>query len=134
MLSTGKDLDIAGKAEENLKTFMKIASGEQEFKFASQQISEDLGKNILLDRRFLQNKISEADLICKEDKEKGKQHIIEHTELYNAQKSLNYAYSERKKLWEQGWDSKLGDEYRAGMTKSTLNTMSEQEEAKDHSV
>ena len=105
MLSTGRsDLDIAGKAKENLEAFMKIASGEQEFKFASQQISEDLGRNILLDRRFLQSEVTEADLICKNDKEKGKQHIIEHTELYAAQRSLNYVYSERKKLWEQGWD------------------------------
>ena len=57
MLSTGRsDLDIAGKAKENLEAFMKIASGEQEFKFASQQISEDLGRNILLDRRLDQPK------------------------------------------------------------------------------
>ena len=129
MLSMGKtDMDIAEKAIENIKTFLKVATGEKEYKFASEQISEDLSKNILLDKKFLQTKIDEIDLECSKDETKTKTLTLEYTENYSNQRSLNYAYSERKKLFQMGWDSKIGEEYRAGLAKESLNKLQEEEE------
>jgi hypothetical protein len=123
MLSTGKDISVTEKAEENLKTFIKVATGEEEFKFASETISKDLGRNILTNRRFLQEKVTNADTKCKEDEICKKINTLAHVELYTSQRSINYAYSERKKLFEAGWDSKLGEEYRAGLTDNTLELL-----------
>ena len=123
MLSTGKDMTVTEKAEENLKTFIKVATGEEEFKFASETISEDLNSNILRNRRFLQEKVREADTKCKEDEICRKINTLEHVEIYTSQRSINYAYSERKKLFEAGWDSKLGEEYRAGLIDNTLELL-----------
>ena len=111
MLSMGKtNLDIAEKAIENIKTFLQVATGEKEYKFASEQISEDLSKNILLDKKFLQTKIDEIDIECAKDDTRAKTLTLEHVENYSNQRSLNYAYSERKKLFQMGWDSKIGEE------------------------
>lgn len=128
MLSMGKtDMDIAEKAIENIKTFLKVATGEEEYKFACEKISKDLSKNILREKKFLQSTIESIDIECAEDDTKSKALNIEHAENYTNQRSLNYAYSERKKLFQMGWDSKIGEEYRAGLTKESLNKLAELE-------
>ncbi len=122
------DLDIADKAIENIKTFLKVATGEEEFSFACEKISADLQQNILLNKKFLKPKLDQIDSECANDANRSKDFVMEHIENYANQRSLNYAYSERKRLFQVGWDSKLGEEYRAGLTKNTINKLKEREE------
>lgn len=128
MLSIGKDL--IAKATSNIATFLKIAAGEEEYSFASDKIYDETQVNVLTNKKFLAQQIAQAEQQIESDRgnEKTNLNMASTSELldyYTDQRCISYAYSERKKLFQTGWDSKLGDEYRVGYNQSLLKKTSE---------
>ena len=106
---------IADRCDAVMKKLEDYASGNKESSFASEEAFKDSGINILKDKTWHQSTIDDLDEVCFKDDDSLTQNIAEFQEAYTLQRDMNYIYSERKKLFQSGLDTKIGDEYRGGL-------------------
>ena len=118
MRSMGKKM--VEKSMVIMDNMQKIAMGEEEYRSVCEQFFKDGGGNMLTDPKALKELLEETEQVCVEDKQEKTENYAEYIAAYTDQRDLNYAYSERKRLFQAGWDTKLGDEYRAGFTQETI--------------
>ena len=119
---------ITERCDANMQKILDYAAGLRENTFASEEAFIDEGCNVIKEKSWFQKVIDEFDEICFKDDDSLTQNIAEFIDSYTQQRDMNYVYSERLALFQKGYDTNLGDEYRAGLVQGTYKEVGAREE------
>jgi len=115
MLSVLKE--IVARCKANIEEAVKYIGGTREFSFMMEE-SPDVAQGLT----WFEGVVDDWDEKLKKDKYGKCSSIIEVQESYVLERDANYAYAERKRLFQIGLDQRLGTNYHGGLfqTKHTL--------------
>ena len=112
---------ILDRAKANLESITKYAAGKQQKTFAGDEID-------LEDDNWFKSEIDEHDKTITKDEEYRTSNLIQLMDAYCLRRDTLYTYSQRPWHMNNGYDSKLGDEFRAGYMESWFTKLKDKEE------
>ena len=104
--------DFVSRCKKNIEESLKYIRGTREFAFMMEE--DAAGKGPAEGLTWFENTIDTHDDNLKKDINGKSSNIIEVQEAYVLERDANYAYSERKRLFQIGMDSRLATNYHGG--------------------
>ena len=104
--------DFVSRCKKNIEESLKYIRGTREFSFMMEESEEGKGPGQGLG--WFESVVDEHDEELKKDLNGRSSKIIEVQEAYVLERDSNYAYSERKRLFQIGLDSRLATNYHGG--------------------
>lgn len=109
--------DFVSRCKKNIEESLKYIRGTREFAFMMEEDADGKGPGQGL--TWFEDDIYNHDYALRMDINGKSSNIIEMQEAYVLERDANYAYSERKRLFQIGLDSRMSTNYHGG----TLATM-----------
>jgi hypothetical protein len=104
--------DFVSRCKKNIEESLKYIRGTREFSFMMEEDADGVGPGQGLS--WFEKIIDTHDETLKKDINGRSSNVIEVQEAYVLERDANYAYSERKRLFQIGLDSRLATNYHGG--------------------
>ena len=113
--------DFVSRCKANIDEALLYINGTREFSFMMEE-SPEVAQGGLT---WFEKVIDEHDDTLKKDINGKSSNVIEVQEAYVLERDANYAYSERKRLFQMGLDSRLASNYHGGALATMEKKMEE---------